>query len=273
MSTIFRRGAPVFAAAVLLVGIGTTVLGTSTTATATTRTQTTFQHYLCYNAVAPRGFPIPAGVDLVNSFSPSGFMPTFGVASYQCNPAVKTVPGASFPVTNKRWHYLCFGISSDQPSNQVTVTNQFGSAELTTTSPNDFCLPSWTQLKSLPDRRKDEPTGADHYTCYPVTYSGNGAYAPPSPVQVSDEFTPSNTTTTVTVGNPEELCVPTEKILASGKTYPIQNPNLSYLCFDVSSTPIKNPAYDENQFGRGKLAIRPTQWLCLPSTMSAGGGS
>jgi len=271
MSRILRRGATTLTAALLVAGIGTTVLATATTARAST--QTTFQHYLCYNAVAPRGFSIPAGVELINSFAPSGFEPAFGVASYQCNPAVKTVPGASFPITNRSWHYLCFAISADQPSNQVTVTNQFGSAELTTTAPNDFCVPSWTQLNKVPDRKRSQPKGADHYTCYPVTYAGSGAYSPPSPVQVSDQFTPPNTTTTVTVGDPEELCVPTEKILPSGKTYTINNPTLSYLCFGVSQTPITNPAFDQNQFGRGKLAIRPTQWLCLPSTVSSGGGS
>jgi hypothetical protein len=270
MSRILRR-VPITLTVALLLGIGTTLLGTATTATA--RTQTTFQHYLCYNAVAPRGFSVPAGVELINSFAPGGFVPTFGVAGYQCNPAVKTVPGASFPITNRTWHYLCFGISTDQPSGQVTVTNQFGSAELTTTSPNDFCVPSWTNLHTVPNRKKAQPPGADHYACYPVTYTGSGTYSPPSPVQVRDQFTPANTTTAVTVGAPQELCIPTEKILPSGKTYTINNPNLSYLCFDISSTPIKNPDFDQNQFGRGKLAIRPTQWLCLPSTVSSGGGS
>jgi hypothetical protein len=254
-----------------LVGIGTTVLGTSTPAAA--GTQATFQHYLCYNAVAPRGFSIPAGIELVNSFAPSGFVPTFGVASYQCNPAVKTVPGASYPITNRKWHYLCFAISADQPSDQVTVTNQFGSADLTTSSPDDFCVPSWANLHAAPNRKKTQPPGADHYACYPVTSTGSGGYSPPSPVQVRDKFTPPNTTTTVTVGDPEELCIPTEKILPSGKTYSIDNPNLSYLCFGTSSTPIKNPDFDLNQFGRGELAIRPTQWLCLPSTVSSAGES
>ena len=271
MSKILRRRVSTLTAALLLAGIGTTVVGTATTATA--GTQTSFQHYLCYNAVAPRGFSIPAGVELINSFAPNGFVPTFGVAWYQCNPAVKTVPGASFPITNRTWHYLCFGISTDQPSNEVTVTNQFGSAELTTTSPNDFCVPSWTWLHKGQYKKASQPAGEDHYTCYPVTYTGSGAYSPPSPVQVSDEFTPSGTTTTVTVGAPEELCVPTEKILPSGETYQIDNPDLNYLCFDVSATPIKNPAFDKDQFGRGKLAIRPTQWLCLPSTVSSGGGN
>ncbi|HXW33375.1 MAG TPA: hypothetical protein VEJ87_02275 [Acidimicrobiales bacterium] len=270
MSRFLRRGTIVLAAIFVLAGSATTALGTATTATADS--QTTFQHYLCYNAVAPRGFSIPAGVELINSFSPDGFVPTFGVAWYQCNPAAKTVPGASFPITNPRWHYLCFGITADQPSNLVTVTNQFGSAELTTTSPNDFCAPSWTGLFKTPDNKQNEPADADHYTCYPVTYSGSGTYSPPSPVQVADKFTPPNTSTTVTVGDPEELCIPTEKILPTGGSYPINNPNLNYLCFGVSQTPIKNRVFDQNQFGRGAVAIRPTQWLCLPSTVSPAGG-
>lgn len=266
MSRFLRRGTIVLAAIFVLAGSATTALATATTATPDT--QTTFQHYLCYNAVAPRGFTIPAGVELINNFSSTGFEPTFGVASYQCNPAQKTVPGATFPITNRTWHYLCFAITADEPSNSVTVTNQFGSAALTTTSPNDFCAPSWTGLHKTPHNKQSEPPGADHYTCYPVTYSGSGTYSPPSPVQVSDHFTPRNTSTTVTVGDPQELCVPTEKVLSSGETYPISNPTLNYLCFGVSSTPIKNRVFDQNQFGRGAVAIRPTQWLCLPSTVS-----
>ena len=83
----------------------------------------------------------------------------------------------------------------------------------------------------VPRKKATQPAGADHYTCYPTTYTGAGTYSPPSPVQVADQFTPANSTTTVTVGNPEELCVPTEKILPSGKSYQINNPTVKLSVF------------------------------------------
>jgi hypothetical protein len=82
---------------------------------------------------------------------------------------------------------------------------------------------------------------------------------------LQDEFAPQPVPAQVSPV-PVELCLPTAKVLASGKTFKIINPTLHLLCFPVSPTPIISPVWDENQFGTAKVAIRQTNWLCLPST-------
>jgi hypothetical protein len=256
--------------AALLMGVGGSVVIVGSTG-APASAASGFQHYLCYTATAKKGFKIPKGVRLVDQFSANGFVPTFGKAQYHCNPAVKTVPGATYPITDPTWHYLCFAITTKQPANRVTVTNQFGSALLVTKTPNSLCVPSWKSLTGPPGMTPNTPPGADHYTCYPVSYvKGAGTYKPPSPVQVSDEFSPTRAVT-VKVGAPQTLCVPTEKILPNGIASIINNPDLNYLCFAVSKTPKINPVYDENQFGTGTVTIKTTRWLCLPSTLGSTG--
>ena len=74
------------------------------------------------------------------------------------------------------------------------------------------------------------------------------------------------------MGAPTVLCVPTEKILPTGKVYPINNPSLNYVCFKVSKTPIITPVYDENQFGQGPVTIKATRTLCLPTTLATSTG-
>jgi hypothetical protein len=86
------------------------------------------------------------------------------------------------------------------------------------------------------------------------------------PVQVSDEFS-AGALTTVTVGKPTVLCVPTEKILPTGVVFPINDPSLNYVCFKVSPTPIITPVFDQNQFGQGKVTIVRTKTLCVPTTL------
>jgi hypothetical protein len=226
------------------------------------------QHYLCYQAAAKSGFKVPKGIRLINSLAPNGFVPTIGTANVHCNPALKVVPGAEFPITSPTWHFLGWAITAKQPTATVTATNQFGTATLVTKSPTELLVPSWKSLTGLPNQTPTAPPGEDHYTCYPVSYvAGASRFSPPSPVMVQDEFGGSRLTT-VKVGNPKALCVPTEKILPTGLTFPINNPNLNYVCFKVSKTPIISPVFDENQFGQGKITITATQKLCVPTTLA-----
>jgi hypothetical protein len=251
--------------------MGGVLLVTGVTATpASAGTSAPPQHYLCYTAKAKKGFTVPPGIRLVNAFAPNGFVPTIGAANLHCNPALKMVPAGPFPITNPTWHFLGFKIAASQPSNTVAVTNQFGTATLVTKSPNELLVPSWKSLTGPPNQTPNTPPGEDHYTCYPVKYAkGSPKYVAPSQVQVQDEF-PPGALTTVTVGSLQDLCAPTEKILPTGLTFPINNPSLFYVCFKVSKTPIINPVFDENQFGTGTVTVKATKWLCLPSTLPAG---
>ncbi|HXW34159.1 MAG TPA: hypothetical protein VEJ87_06225 [Acidimicrobiales bacterium] len=227
--------------------------------------QTFDQHYLCYTATAS-GFKAPPGVRLVNAFAPNGFVPKIGSANYHCNPAVKIVPSGTFPITDPTLHYLCFKITAPQPANTAVVSNQFGTAALTTSSPTELCLPTWKSLTGPPNQTPNQPVG-NHYTCYPTKYvAGGGVFKPPAPVAVEDEFSPT-AAVTVKVGAPKWLCVPTTKILPTGVSYPIVDPSLYYVCFAVSHTPIIPKVFDENQFGQGPVTIKKTFALCVPSSV------
>jgi len=207
---------------------------------------------------------IPSGVVLRNQFSPNGFSPVIGSLAFHCNPVQKTVPtGQIFPITNPNAHLACFTITAPtQPTPTVLVTNQFGSATLVPSQPNLLCLPSWKSLTGPPGMSPNQPPGLNHFTCYPVKVR-SGSYTPP-PVMLQDEFAPAPVSAQVSPV-PSELCLPTEKIVA-GVDFPIINPTMHLLCFPVSPTPIRNPVWDQNQFGTSVVSIGRTNWLCLPST-------
>lgn len=220
-------------------------------------------HQLCYTASAT-GFTVPPGIVLKNQFNTGGFTPTVRSLVIHCNPVQKTLPnGQVFPITNPNAHLACFAITAPtQPTFKVMVTNQFGSATLTTGQPNLLCLPSWKSLTGPPNKTPNQPPGLNHFTCYPVTLV-SGSYVPPV-VKLQDEFTATAVSASVSPV-PTELCLPTEKIVG-GVDYPIINAATHLLCFPVSQTPIKPTVWDQNQFGTGVVTISRTTTLCLPST-------
>ena len=228
-------------------------------------------HFLCYTATSPRtsttpGFTVPLGVRLINQFSRQGFVPGIGAVDLHCNPAQKTAANRVTRITNPNAHLLCWNL--DTPTVQtetVVVTNQFGQGELKASTPSQLCVPSWKSLKAPPANQPDTPPGLNHFTCYSVAYvAGAATFRPPSAVLVKDQF--SAKPVAVRVGAPKLLCLPTTKILPSGVSSPVLNATTHLLCFAVSATPRKNPVFDQNQFGRGKVNILRTSLLCLPST-------
>jgi hypothetical protein len=222
-------------------------------------------HQLCYNASSSQ-YKIPAGIRLINQFAPNGFVPTSiqPVVSVHCNPVVKIANGTVYPITNLDAHLACYALTAPtQPVKTVQVTNQFGTAVMTTGQPNLLCVPSWKSLTGPPGQTPTTPPNLNHFTCYPVTMK-SGAYNPP-PVQLQDEFASQLVGAQVNPV-PQELCLPTEKILPSGQVFPIINATQHLLCFPVSQTPIITPVWDENQFGTSPVNISSTKWLCPPST-------
>jgi len=228
----------------------------------------TVDHFLCYTAASTptstSGFNVPPAVGLFDQFSPNGFGPTIGGVDLDCNPAQKTVRTGVTPITNPEAHLLCWNITAPTGSRTVSVTNQFGTATLNTGTPTQLCLPSWSSAQSPPAKTPATPPGLSHFTCYTVSYApGTTPFKPPKSVLVKDQF--ATKPVKVNVGTPKLLCLPTTKIV-NGVTYPAQNPQTHLLCFTVSPTPTRNPVYDENQFGTGKVQIKKTALLCLPST-------
>jgi hypothetical protein len=269
--TIALRVVPVIALlAAAGIAAGTAAAGT---ATSPHRAQITQQqapppvdHQLCYNASGT--FTIPPGVRLINQFSPNGFVPVISsTLTVHCNPVQKTVvsTGDVTPITNPDAHLGCFPITvpTVQPTPTVVVTNQFGSATLQPAQPNLLCLPTWKSLTGPPGESPTTPPNLNHFTCYPVKVV-SGAYQPPA-ILLQDEFDSAPVSATVNP-IPSELCLPTEKILASGEEFPIINPTEHLLCYPVSPTPIVPTVWDENQFGTSPVTISSTKWLCLPST-------
>jgi hypothetical protein len=255
------------AGAVVMLGVGGTAAGVAA-ASPHTAAPPPVDHQLCYTA-SSTGFNIPAGVRLIDQFSPNGFVPTITHKPVlHCNPTVKILPtGQVFPITNPNAHLVCFNIKAPatQPTPTVQVTNQFGTGILIPSQPNLLCVPSWKSLTGPPGKTPKTPPGLNHFTCYPVKLApGTPPYNPP-PVMLQDEFAPAPVNATVNPV-PSELCLPTEKILPSGKVFPIINPTLHLLCFPVTPTPIISPVFDENQFGTRKVTIAQTRWLCVPST-------
>jgi len=270
MSTLIRASAlklAIAGAAVALSAAGT-LTGVVTASAAQHRAPPPVDHQLCYGA-ASTGFNIPAGIRLVNQFSPNGFVPTITHKPVlHCNPTVKILPtGQVFPITNPNAHLVCYNITppSTQPTPTVQVTNQFGTGTLIPSQPNMLCVPSWKSLTGPPGKTPKTPPRLNHFTCYPVTLApGTPPYNPP-PVMLQDEFAPAPVNAQV-APVPTELCLPTEKILPSGKVFPIINPTLHLLCFPVTPTPIISPVFDENQFGTRTVTIAQTRTLCVPST-------
>jgi hypothetical protein len=266
MHTVGARA--VLAAAAVLLATGVTAAG-ATTAGATAGAAKpaaliAVDHQLCYTAAA-KGFRVPAGVILVNQFSPKGFVPKIGPAVLLCNPTIKVLPtGKVFPVTNPRAHLACYIIAAPhQVSHLVVVSNQFGSAPMLTGQPNLLCLPSWKSLTAPPRAKPVQPPGLSHFTCYTVKLpAGVAGYHPPT-VMLRDEF--SSKLVTVRVSPiPTELCLPTEKIVR-GALYKIVNPVTHLLCFPVTRTPIRPRVFVQNQFGTAVVVIGHTSMLCVPS--------
>ena len=230
-------------------------------------------HFLCYTAAPPTaggpGFKVPANVRLINQFSPGGFVPRIGGEDLGCNPAQKTVPTSVTPVLNPNAHLLCWSIHSATSPHSVVVSNQFGSAKIQTGATSQLCLPSWSSPTTPRTGSPVAPPGLSHFACYAAAYApGATPFTVPASVIVKDQF--SGKQVRVRVGVPKLLCVPSTKV-ANGVTYPALDPQSHLLCYGVSPTPTRNPVYDENQFGTGKVRILKTNLLCLPSTKVAGG--
>jgi hypothetical protein len=265
-------------AAAAVLATGGTVGGVAAASAASHQAAKTFttDHQLCYTVGTGNGFTLPGTITLKNQFSPKGFEPTISTTPVlHCNPVEKILPsGQVFPITNPHAHLLCFGITAAaaQPTPEVSVTNQFGTADLQPGQPNRLCLPTWKSLKAPPDRTPSQPPGLSHYTCYPVKVR-SGAYRPPA-VMLKDEFTAKPVPAQV-IPTPNELCLPTVKIVTTptlSKIYRIVPGAMHLLCFPLATqTPIKSPVFDENQFapvppGGVRVTIARTSALCLPST-------
>src|SRR5690349_2578898 len=89
-----RKAGPVLAATAVAAGLAT---GPAAAAPAA---PPPVDHQLCYTATGT--FTIPAGIRLINQFSPNSFVPSIRpTLAIHCNPVEKILPtGQVFPITN-----------------------------------------------------------------------------------------------------------------------------------------------------------------------------
>jgi Prealbumin-like fold domain len=241
---------------------------------------TTLDHFTCYIASAAKSstgastFGQPSAVQLANQFAPQGLWSAVGNVAFHCNPVAKTANGAVTPITNPNAHLLCFTTPPTpaaavvtQPTYKVSVSNQFGSAELDTKQPVLLCLPTWKSLTGPPNQTQVQPPGLDHFLCYAASVDPNSPtqFAPP-PVLLQDQFMPKPVKATVLT--PNLLCLPTAKALSPLVGAPTVNYNDPHLvCFALKVGAVRAPTvFDQNQFGTGAVAIKKLTELCVPST-------
>lgn len=244
---------------------------------------TTLDHFTCYIASAAKsttstaGFGTPSAVELFNQFAPQGLFTGIGNVSFHCNPVKKTAltsPPTVTPITNPNAHLLCFSTPQlpaatvvTQPTFKVSVSNQFGTAELDTNQPVLLCLPTWKSLTGLPGQVQVQPSGLDHFLCYAASVDPNSPtqFAPP-PLQLQDQF--MSKPVNATVEAPNLLCLPTTKELTplvGTATTNFDDPHL--LCYAINVGAVRAPTvFDQNQFGTGEVTIKKLTELCVPST-------
>jgi uncharacterized surface anchored protein len=184
------------------------------------------------------------------------------------------------PIVNPLTHLACFSLiqtsatTSVQPPFTVQIQNQFGTGTLSTGQPVLLCLPSWKNLTAA--TALSQPPGLDHYTCYTVPNAANMP-PPPSPIGLQDQFNKvvrgQVTQSTVTLGPPNLLCLPTLKTLSPlvGPTPPkLFHPQDHLVCYPVTTEagvgkPAGGTVIDQNQFGASLVKIGALRELCVPS--------
>jgi len=200
-------------------------------------------HFLCYQVVSDQFTPLL--VDLTDQFGvhnsvqplPANAQP----GNQLCNPVIKTpgtaaggLTGPVYGVNQPDSHLYCFADAIAPPAVQVSVTNQFGTADLTVTNSTSLCLPSWkydsTQEPPLPGGSVNPSAWTDpstlnlnHFQCYQVQAgtAPNGGFAVPPTVQLQDQFGMY----TVQVGAPTQLCAPVIKQVVGTNGQPLGPPS------------------------------------------------
>jgi hypothetical protein len=259
-------------------------------------------HFLCYSAAAT---PTPAAVNvpsfphrpqaawLQNQFG--SLLGHVGALQQHCNPVQKTLPdGTVTPINKPNDHLTCwaFDANPNTPPPLVNVTNQFSPTDaagnptpvpLVVGPLRSLCLPTFKSLTSA-NLPPDGPHDLDHYSCYAVKYATNTSvrFVPPNPpkqagVTLDDQFTDLTSPhrpLKVFIGEPDELCLPTIKIINPDPLVPpptiqkLLDANDHLVCFAIRAlSPAVRPhaVFDGNQFGTGRVAIKRPDQLCVPS--------
>ena len=96
-------------------------------------------HFKCYRA---KGDPLDESVVLKDQFQ--GVQVKVGAPALFCNPTLKIHNGEKTKISHPEAHLTCYRTLPSTPFDKVLpVSNQFGKAKLSLSSPNLLCVPSF----------------------------------------------------------------------------------------------------------------------------------
>jgi hypothetical protein len=259
-------------------------------------------HFLCYQVVdTTTDYPAPK-LQLTDQFG--SYYPTQPEANFPtgndrfCNPVAKTLGPLTYPPGNVNAHLFCIRSFKPTPNTLVTVSNQFGTGDLTVGAATRLCLPAWKYDLTSPSAPGSvapgawvgsAPGGLDHFMCYSVSYTDATSRQFPHPVvDLNDQF---GAHPSVTVGDPIQLCAPVTKALPpfpGGLVFPANlidgGPDTALdsehlLCYSVSVDSPGRSLQIGSQFNAGYIGVTPpptapppksiatlsADSLCLPS--------
>jgi hypothetical protein len=208
-------------------------------------------HLLCWTGT----FPVHDGavVQLRDRFGT--YDAAVASADLLCNPVKKTRGRDVTEIVSRRQHLQHYDMSTAPivGSRDVLVTNQFRADQRMT-------LRAWPGGLLVPTRKlpHPDPTGLDHFTCYPV----EDGSAIDRRAKLKDQFMEFGTR----VGRPSFLCVPTAKVHGSN-AFSIQHARANLACYEIGVRrldPVKRRD-TENQFQAGRVTARQAFFLCVPS--------
>jgi len=201
-------------------------------------------HLTCYDTTPPGISPGP--VPILNQFTPAPDVLTLLEADMLCAPSTKEVVQPepdhfqSYPTTP--------GTGLDGPV--VQIVDQFGSQTTDLGAPIRFLVPANKNNEGI-----DDPIS--HLTCYQIT---DGVAGPP--VISTNQFGAQP----LTLGDPDSLCVPTEKLISPGLV------DLDhYKCYVAAGAPVDLGVGLIDQFqARSTLVVEP-KLFCTPADKNGEG--
>jgi len=206
-------------------------------------------HYWTYQLIDPVYFPQPIVVQ--DQFLPA---PITNVTD-SLTRLVNWVYKNNSTVRDTMIHYTWWNLQNKYPVNQfVTVTNQFGSYDVSVYQLDFLLAPAW---KNNPSPIQGGPE-ANHYLCY----KANGFPPPPLPYSLQDEWRNDY----LPVGQLEYLCVPCSK-QHNGQNYAIVDSVTHLALYRIH--PLSDIFYPQiqDQFVQVQRAVqqRPIEYLMVPS--------
>jgi hypothetical protein len=169
-----------------------------------------------------------------------------------CNPVQKTFNSNITPITNPDSHLMLYPIVAPaEPTRVVTIQNQFGTFNITTTDAVFLAVPTQKSPHG-------PPSGLSHFKCYQAAGAplGEGTI-----VDLLDQF---HLEPQIPLFAPEFFCNPVEKIHNS-QTFPIIDPVDHLTCYRTLAMPFTTMVSTNNQFGPQNLTVTPADHLCVPS--------